>query len=284
MSGSTGPMRSPRARIAVACSALAAVLLASGNVSAAALSVHANAVASSSTTYPVGIFDLDEPSYLAPPPSTAMPGYTRTYMDDFTQQLPRQQWYLYRGVPKGDPDGRFDPQHVAVNHGVLKIGTWRDPRYGKAWVSGGAGLYSLGVKYGAIFVRSRETVAGPDDVALLWPTNNQWPPEIDINEAYGSPSNELWFDHYDQPSDQIVGHVSINVTHWHTWGVIWTPTSITFTVDGRAWGTVTSPSEIPTIPMELGLQSQAWCGISGQPCPTAPSTYLIDWVAVYQPT
>ena len=26
------------------------------------------------------------------------------------------------------------------------------------------------------------------------------------------------------------------MTQWHTWGVIWTPTSITYTVDGSVWG------------------------------------------------
>jgi hypothetical protein len=289
VSGVAGPSGSRWTRVGVSVAALAAcTLLASGGVVAAA--THERAAGTSSaagahaTAYPVGVFDLDEPSYLAPPPPWAMPGYTRTYVNDFTQPLPRPQWFLYRGVPQGDPAGRFDPQHVAVNHGMLKIGTWRDPRYANHWVSGGAGLGGLSITDGAFFVRSRETVAGPDDVALLWPTDNQWPPEIDIDEAYGSPTHELWFVHYDQPQDQDVGHVTIDVTHWHTWGVIWTPQSITFTVDGRVWGSVTSPAEIPTIPMELGLQSQAWCGITGEPCPTAPSTYLIDWVAVYQPT
>ena len=234
--------------------------------------------------FPIGVFDLYEPSYFAPPAWNALAGYKRTYVNDFTQALPRPLWYLYRGVPKGDPSGRFDPQHVAVNHGELKIGTWRDPRFGNGWVSGGAGLSGLAVKYGAFFVRSRETVAGPDSVALLWPTNDQWPPEIDINEAGESPTQELWFVHYNQPQDQVIGHVSINVTHWHTWGVIWTPQLITFTVDGRVWGTVSATSEIPIVPMELGLQSQSWCGIAGQPCPSSASTYQIDWVAVFQPT
>jgi hypothetical protein len=255
----------------------------SGSAGANAVKVVPSTAQSHATAYPTGVFDLNEPSDLAPPPPWAMPGYARTYVNDFTQPLSRQ-WYLYSGVPKGDPSGQFDAKHVAVNKGELKIGTWRDPRYANNWVSGGAGLSGLGVKYGAFFIRSRETAPGPDTVALLWPTNNQWPPELDVNEAYGSPTQELWFDHYSTPQDKVSGQVTVNVTHWHTWGVIWTPKSITFTVDGRAWGSVTAADEIPTIPMELGLQSQSWCGISGQPCPSVPSTYQIDWVTVFQPT
>jgi hypothetical protein len=283
--GTTSPARRRARRLPIAATAAAvlacSLIVLASNAGAGAAGLHARGA--TATPYPVGVFDLDEPSDLAPPVAWAMPGYSRTYVNDFTQPL-STQWFLYRGIPKGDPSGRFDPQHVAVNHGELKIGTWRDPRFSNNWVSGGAGLDGLAVQYGAFFIRSRETVAGPDTVALLWPTNNQWPPELDISEAYGSPTHELWFDHYGPSRDQVIGRVALNVTHWHTWGVVWTPQSVTFTVDGRVWGSVTTPSEIPTIPMELGLQSQSWCGIAGEPCPTQASTYQIDWVAVYQAT
>jgi hypothetical protein len=192
-------------------------------------------------------------------------------------------WFLFSGIPLGDPSGRFARDHVAVNHGQLKIGTWRDPRYGNHWTSGGAGLDGVQTTYGAYFVRSRETAPGPDTVELLWPANNQWPPEIDFDEAGQSPSSEWWFVHYHSSKEQVAARTSINIEHWHTWGVIWTPTSITFTVDGHAWGSITAANEIPTIPMTLDLQAQSWCGIQGQPCPTQSSTLLVDWVSVYTP-
>ncbi len=244
----------------------------------------AHAVGSRDTPYPIGVFDLDEPSYFAPPGVDALPGYTRTFMDDFTKQLSSSQWFYFRGVPEGDPSGRFDPYHVSVTHGVLKIGTWRDPRFGDKWVSGGAGLYGEPSLYGAYFIRSRETRPGPDTTELLWPQNNQWPPEIDIDEGGESPATQSWFVHYDNAQDQVFGTTTIDILHWHTWGVIWTPTSITFTVDGREWGEVTSQNEIPDIPMTLDLQSQSWCGISGEACPTKSSVLLVDWVTAYSPT
>jgi hypothetical protein len=270
--------------LAVACSSALLTGSALASQSRPTRTSLAHAVRSKGTPFPVGVFDLKEPSYFAPPGPGAMVGYKQTYVTDFTKKLNTQDWFYFRGIPEGDPSGRFDSYHVAVNHGLLKIGTWRDPRFGNQWVSGGAGLYGLPSTYGAYFIRSRETTAGPDTTALLWPQNNQWPPEIDIDEGGASSTSQSWFVHYTNSQDQAYGTTTINITHWHTWGVVWTPTSITFTVDGRSWGQVTTPSEIPTIPMSLDLQSQSWCGISVDGCPKKDSTLLVDWVAVYAPT
>ena len=50
-------------------------------------------------------------------------------------------------------------------------------------------------------------------------------------------------------------------TQWHTYGIRWTPDSITYTIDGRQWAVVqasqvSSPGSWPDIPMNLDLQSQ----------------------------
>lgn len=238
---------------------------------------------SASTPYPDGVFDLKEPSLLAPPTYNALPGYARTYVDDFTAPLGKG-WFYFNGVPGGDPGGRFNPQHVDVAGGALRIGTWRDPRFGNEWVSGGAGLIGVQTLYGAYFVRSRELNPGPETVELLWPIAKVWPPEIDFNDASYQSNETWWFLHYDTPQDQASGSVKLNIQQWHTWGVIWSPTSIIFTVDGHAWGEVTNQSEIPHIPMQLDLQSQAWCGVPGFTCPTQDSLLQVDWVAVYTPT
>ena len=71
------------------------------------------------------------------------------------------------------------------------------------------------------------------------------------------------------------------MTQWHTWGVIWTPNSITYTVDGTVWGTETTSASIPNMPMHISLQSQTWCS-SGWACPTTPQSMQVDWVAQYQ--
>jgi hypothetical protein len=55
---------------------------------------------------------------------------------------------------------------------------------------------------------------------------------------------------------------------------------VTYTVDGRVWGTVTNASEVPQVKMELDLQQQTWCS-SGFACPTTPESMQIDWVTEY---
>jgi beta-glucanase (GH16 family) len=86
--------------------------------------------------------------------------------------------------------------------------------------------------------------------------------------------------HFGSSNSQVQRNVNVDMTQWHTWGVIWTPTSITYTVDGRVWGTVTDPSQIPSQAMTLDIDQQTWCQ-SGWACPSAPQSELVDWVAEY---
>ncbi len=282
--------KSARTTFAVLGAALTVTILpivgASASSQAATSSHQPNGQASSSAKvppYPRGVFDPKEPSRFAPPPSTAMRGYKLVYVDNFKTWLSPKAWFLFKGVPGGDPVGLFEPSHVTLGRDLLRIITYKDPAYGDAWVSGGVGLWAIHPTYGAFFVRSRETGTGPDDVQLLWPKDNQWPPEIDFDEMGGNAHLTNWFIHYDTPSDQVQGHKKINILKWHTWGVIWTPKKITFTVDGFAYAVVTARNEIPHIPMMLDMQQQSFCGI-GPDCPTKSTAMLINWVAVYTPT
>jgi hypothetical protein len=283
-----GRMRVKLRVVALALAAAMLPILAGTETSQAGAAVHPHAAVvnsakpSSETPYPQGRWDNKEPSHRAPTGPNALPGYSRVFVTDFRTWLKSSQWFLFRGVPGGDPAGLFEPSHVTIGSGVLKISTYQDPNYGNAWVSGGVGLYSVHPTYGAFFVRSRETAIGPDDVELLWPKDGQWPPEIDFDEMGPNPDSTTWTVHFDTPSDQVEGSKQINVLKWHTWGVVWTPTEITFIVDGYAYGTVTEPWEIPNLSMELDMQMESWCGISPD-CPTVPSSMLIDWVTIYEP-
>lgn len=239
---------------------------------------------SSTVTYPIGVFDTHEPSFLAPPTPGAMPGYARVYVDDFVPHLLSSMWVRFSGTPKGDPAGRFEVSHVQVADGMLEIGTWRDKRHHDVWASGGTCLCGQHTTYGAYFVRSRQTGVGPDDAELLWPKDNSWPPELDFAESGISKDLISWFDHFAPTPSAYHYTERLDVEHWHTWGIVWTPTSVTFVVDGKAWGTeVLHPDGIPSIPMTLDLESETWCGVYPE-CPKSPSELLIDWVAIYHRT
>lgn len=235
-------------------------------------------------TYPIGVFDESEPSGFAPPPGWALPGYQRTYVNDFKHPLDSSLWGKFSGVPGGDPAGLFVRSHVKETGGELRIETYRDSADHYKWATGGICLCGLNTTYGAFFVRSRETHAGADDVELLWPSaHGVWPPELDFDEMGVSDNVSSWTDHYTSPTEFTQQSTTIDVLHWHTWGVVWTPTSITFVVDGRVWGVVTDPAQIPTIPMTLDMQQQTWCGIHPE-CPHRTSSMLIDWVTIFTPT
>ena len=165
---------------------------------------------------------------------------------------------------------------------MLNLNTWQDPAYGNEWVAGRALPVRRARTYGAYFVRSRVTGAGPTGVQLLWPAGNQWPPEIDFNETgrhherhLGDPALRLPTtartsgssqDRHD-PVAHLGGHLDADLGHVH----------------GRrpaCGASVHVASEISNVPMTLDLTQQTWCA-SGWACPSSPQSMQVDWVAEY---
>jgi hypothetical protein len=235
---------------------------------------------SAHTPYPRGVVDIAEPSGVAPPGVNALSGFVRTYVTDFNGTSLTSGWDVFTGIPAGDPGGKFASSHVVVSDGLLQLSTWKDPQYQNRWVTGGLCQCGLSRVYGAYFIRSRVTSDGPNQVELLWPADNQWPPEIDFNETQGGALATTWTIHYGPINQVDQGILKIDMTQWHTWGVIWTAKSITYTVDGTVWGSTTNPAESPTIPMNLDFEQRTLCS-TGRQCPTTRVSMLIDWVAEY---
>jgi hypothetical protein len=237
--------------------------------------------------YPSGIRDAVEPSGEAPPGPKALPGYALTYTQDFTGQTFPSDWGKFAGVPSGDSTSRWSGSHVLMGGGVVRLIAWRDPQYKNDWVTGGMCQCAPGEghTYGAYFIRSRVTGPGPDENELLWPVAPVWPPEVDINEM-GWPTNKTsWTVHYGHGYSFVQTTKKFNMLRWHTWGVIWTPKSLTFTIDGKAWGHLTSAAEIPHQAMTLDIQQETYCnsGIKDvNACPKHQVALQIDWVAEYR--
>jgi outer membrane protein OmpA-like peptidoglycan-associated protein len=243
----------------------------------------ATASAATTTPYPYGTPNSAEPSGMGPPSASALSGYGQTYVTDFTGTALPAEWTPYSGAPAGDPGGMWQPSQVQVSGGLLQLTTQQLSAYGTEWISGGVSLGTVAQTYGAYFVRSRLTGPGATQVELLWPTTG-WPPEVDFDETYGDTALSQATDHYDANNDTIHENETIDMTQWHTWGIVWTPTSLIYTVDGQEWGSVTQSNAIPDVPMVLDIQQQTWCS-AGWACPTAGSTSStqVDWVAEYAP-
>ena len=221
-----------------------------------------------------------EPSHQAPPAAHALAGYTRAYCTDFVGAALPSGWGRFSGVPQGDPSGYFDPAHVVVGHGILSLNTAHDPAAGGGWATGGVCQCGVARTYGTYLVRSRLTGAGDDEVQMLWPVAHVWPPEVDFNETGQHATDTAWYVHYSATNRQLAHTLKVNLMKWHTWGVIWTSTSITFTVDGKTWGSVSTPSAVPHESMTLDMSQQTWCGIAPE-CPTKPVSMQVDWVAEF---
>ena len=226
-----------------------------------------------------GTVDSTEPSGEAPPSATALPGYRQSYVNDFSGTALPAGWSAFNGAPGGDPGSLWASSHVVVGNGLLQLNTWQDLAHNNQWVSGGVSQNGVANTYGAYFVRSKLTGSGPTQVELLWPTVG-WPPEIDFNETRGGDTSSVATLHFTSANSQEHSTVNIDMTQWHTWGVLWTPTSVTYTVDGQVWGVVNTTSEVPDQPMTLDITQQTWCS-SGFACPTTPESTDVDWVAEY---
>jgi beta-glucanase (GH16 family) len=154
--------------------------------------------------------------------------------------------------------------------------------------TGGASFLGNSQTYGMFLVRMKgdyEPGLQNSDIALLWPSSSVWPPEIDFFEDRGGTRASYLATVHPGPngnnSVRVHRVVSNNATQWHTYGVQWTPHSITFTVDGHPAGAAVFNSGLPAwpdIPMHLALQSE-------NKGPVQPShsleTMTVDWVAEY---
>lgn len=233
------------------------------------------------TTYPVGVVEPTEVSGLAPPMHVTLHGFRLVDVTVFTGNKLPSSWQTFKGQPGGLPGGQFAPSHVVVGHGVLNLITAPDPKYGGRWVTGGVCQCGRSATYGAYFIRSRVTGLGPNEVELLWPASGKWPPEIDFSETGASVQGVSATVHYGRENDIIQLTYSTNMRHWHTWGVIWTPSAITYVVDGHPWGEVTQRSAIPSVPMRLDLEQRYVCG-PGSHCANHSISMLVNWVMEYR--
>ena len=116
-------------------------------------------------------------------PTADIPGWQQTFSDDFNgTAIDSRQWWIYDGVPGGDPGTFFAPSHVTASSGTLVISDYQDPAYGNKWTTGGI-QYKAAQTYGKYLVRFRfDAGPGLSHALILWPPDDSWPPEIDFSE------------------------------------------------------------------------------------------------------
>ena len=227
-------------------------------------------------------------------PTGNLPGWHLVYSQGFNGTSLPPGWTAYTGEPGGDPEGYWDPANVTVSGGELHFRTTPDddPNHPGVSSTGGVGFYGNPQTYGMYLVRLKgdyEPGLRMSNIALLWPNgNNIWPPEMDFFEDSGGDRSLYAATLHPGPDGDdcciVRQYHKSAATQWHTYGIEWTPATITYTIDGKPWGSVvnsdeiSSPARWPSIGMNLDLQSQNL----GSAQPSRPiETMTVAWVMEY---
>jgi beta-glucanase (GH16 family) len=163
------------------------------------------------------------------------------------------------------------PSQVKVQNGALNLVAKRVPTAGRT-AGGGSRTYScrsgmvttypgFRFRYGYLQVVARIPIGKG-----LWPalwlaaSNLQWPPEMDILEAWGSgqtisgPPYAAMYFHFTTPYShdayiKTVIHPATLAFGWHTFALSWTPRQLTWLLDGKVF--LTTHQYIPRQKMFL---------------------------------
>ena len=117
----------------------------------------------------------------------------------------------------------------------------------------------------------------------LLPADNSWPPELDVFEQLGGDPSTVYMTTHTKTatSSNLMDQVKIDVdtTQWHTYGVNWGPSTITFYIDGQAVAEMATPDTMKKeMYMLLNLAVGGW---GGTPVAGSTAQMQVDYVKAY---
>lgn len=238
-------------------------------------------------------------------PSPTGPGgtWTLVFADEFTGSAVSTSNWRSGSLPWGDlwissnSNERewYDAAAATVSSGTAKLtataqthGTFTTQTYRSGMIHSQKRFHFV---YGFAEARMKlPTALGVWPAFWMAPSDESWPPEIDIMEAYGSDPAAVYASnfHYD------IGGGATNVgaqdhtlastrTDWHVYGMRWTPTAITFWADGTLVRTVTTGvAGARNVPMYLLLNLAVSDSQGGLSSGDYPQVVEIDYVRVWE--
>lgn len=221
------------------------------------------------------------------PPAEPGAGWTLAYEDQFNgSQLNPGVWDAFQGI-SGHSKVRWVKDNVTVANGVVTL-TVDTPANEAGAIS--TQTSDLVQPYGKYEVRARiDEGKGVGLAMLLWPQSQQWPRDGEIDFAEMPRRDRVHFtNHYEENGHQYeTDSMWLDVTQWHTYGVEWTPGSISFLVDGVVRKVMTE--HIPSGPMFLAMQTEYMGECTNGdwiPCPDETTPAIVraqlDGVKIYQ--
>lgn len=231
-----------------------------------------------------------------PSAPTNTPGWKADFVDNFDSALNTAVWGRYGGTvaPRGVhsvytlDNAQVVGSPLARGGGMLQLRTKNaDGGWTSAGMSSGRGFSAVQGKWAmkAKFDRAY----GVGYAFLLYPKGGAWPPEVDLAEGTAGGPSIMSTVHYGTAGQnfQLQRWLhNVNMSTWHTYGVIISDGSIQYTLDGNVWGSVLT-DQAPTVPMWLGVQAGVKdCAASTGECLSdqtpLDSAISIDWIAHYQ--
>lgn len=218
----------------------------------------------------------------------SMAGWTRDFVDDFNS-LNTKVWGPYESSNNGGGLlSEYDAANVFVSGGSLNLKTYKAGTndWRSAGVSGAKGFSAAKGKW--VLRAKFDRAYGIGYAFLLMPKGGGWPPEIDIAEGTAGGPRVMSTLHWSSSNfTDSRSNYNVDMTQWHTYGVVITDNKAQFTVDGAVWTTINN-SNVPRGQMWIGFQAGAKAPIStatgevvGSKTPQSSKIY-IDWVAHYR--
>jgi hypothetical protein len=250
----------------------------------------------------VGVFVVVAPSLKDSTGADAVPfaGMRPVLSDNFSGSSYSANWAPAPAGPDNQRIGTLSPSMVHLNTATHQVDV-------SATTGGKTGLDSQLISkkaflYGVFEITARTDVgSGAGSALWLRTANGSWPPEIDIAEI--PDGTRTWAStsvHFSASNLQYAAKSTGNFGNYNTWDLIWTPTSIEITLNGKPldWtyngkslGTpiLTDPAAIPHTPMLLDLTMQKgygkdwYSGVDSPPYHSTPVDSLhVSSVHVYQ--
>ncbi|QDP42265.1 glycoside hydrolase family 16 protein [Radiobacillus deserti] len=227
------------------------------------------------------------------PPNLNQEGWGLIWHDEFDSLcLSSSKWNIEDwAANKNNELQYYSPDNVKVENGVLTLTSRQESFKGRDYTSGAVHTQGkFDFLYGKAEMRAK-LPAGQGIFPAFWMMTDKeetWLPEIDIMEMLGHRPDEIWMVHHWLDSN---GNLQSNSgsfkgsnfsTDYHTFGIEWTPDSITWFIDGVE--RFKSEVSVPNERMYLYLNTAVGGIWPGDPDHTTvfPVQFDIDYVRVYE--
>jgi beta-glucanase (GH16 family) len=255
------------------------------------------------------------PALAAPPAPPSGHVWQQTFGDEFNgvaldpTKWTSCYWWVNGGCTNSGNNELewYTPGNVTESGGTLKLRAQQQTTlapdgktysYTSGMISSGRSTSLLSTppkfqfKYGYMEMRAK-LPKGQGLWPAFWtlPSSQDWPPEIDVMEALGSRPSDVLTGVFNKDAGGKTVHDATWVTgladytaDFHTFGVDWEPTSLTWYVDGVERFRVTDPAKIPSEAMYVLADLAVGGNWPGSPDSSTafPSDFEIDWIRVWQ--